>query len=851
MHYLTLGEVIHLDGKRHNFVAAARWRGGHQRVSDADVGSARFSFSLQLRVALGLVLLIAASCKVADKPVAVSPQHLATLFSKLQSGDSAADIQALLAETRNASRTDPNWPVLTYLVGEAYLKRKNIEEARATFRELAAWAASNQSAGPYKDGWGGSGLAAIGLWRWLRIVDAHGGTPEEVEQALRVGAALQGTRLFAGMVRSGLLPALPLIEEDVARLLAHVAWKAKRPEAARLFLDFVSIDSTGELDATDKLIQKNMIDQGLATPERLDLFRFRRQLSLVKTEPRKQRAADRLRALWESQNAPPDVRAEAGYEWANFYRRSKEKKSTVVAALTSAFDLAGETGSLAEKALYRRGMVQNSVNPKQPEAFFADLTLLLARFPNGRLADDALYQVATEHLFGAAPDRDRAFSYFEKLRAFQGMNDWTDSAYLLAALGLVDRGTDADFKAADRLLASYVERYPDGVFRLRSLFWRGRIAERNNDTAGASGFYQQVVDEAPYDYYGLRASMHLEDGASAISMALPRPDSKTWARLREAYRRRGPDVELEGTTPYHDRLRAAEHNGLYTQLLAIGDSLGRRFHNRLDNIPLQELDEQNLIPAAALLLALRQDALAARDSVLTADNQLWLAGFVGRKVGDWPTALEMTFVPADAPHERIRELQNDPRFLATDYPGVDVLGTVKGALTDAAWPIDGSTALSESLMYAVIRRESRYYAGAISAVGALGLFQIMPSTFETTPKCWTLRADGQKPRATSYLFDPIRNTQFWSCWVRKGFEPRTRDDITLMLVKHHAGGGRLSEWMKTWKGRAIERDLELQIDTYRVPATSTFVRQVLSDVAIADAGGFFEAGAEAGRRVNP
>lgn len=797
------------------------------------------------------VLLTTASCKVADKPVAVSPQHLATLFAKLQSGDRAPDIRAVLAETRNAPRTDPNWPALIYLTGEAHLKRKDVEQARATFRDLAVWAASDQSAGPYKDGWGGSGLAAVGLWRWLQILDAHGGTAEEVEQALKVAAALQGTRLFAGMVRSGLLPALPLIEEDVARLLTHVAWKAKRPEATALFLDFVSIDSTGELDTTDELIQKHMLDEGLATPERLDLFRFRRQLSLVKTERRKQRAAEQLRMLWENQNAPSEVRVEAGYEWSNFYRQSKDKKNDVVAVLSSAFELAGGNGSIAERALYLRGMVQNSVNPRQPDAFFADMNRLLERFPNGRMADDALYQVATEHLFGARPDQDRAFSYFEKLRAFEGTNDWLDSAYFLAAVGLVDRGTDADLKAADRLLASYMERFPDGVFRLRCLFWRGRIAERNNDTNAAQRFYQQVVDEAPYDYYGLRASMHLEGGASAISMALPRANSKTWDKLREAYRKRGPDVELGGTTPYHDRLRAAERNGLYAQLLAIVDGLGKRFRNRLDNIPLQELDEHNLIPAAAFQLALRQDALAARDSALTADNQLQLAGFLGRKFGDWPTAIAMTFVRGDAPHRRIIELQNDPRFLATVYPGIDVLDTLKAPLAEAAWQIDGSSALSESLMYAVIRRESSFYSGAISAVGALGLLQIMPLTFEGTRGCWILREEGEKPTATSYLFDPVRNTQFWSCLVKKEFKPKTRDSIALMLVHHHAGTGNLREWKRNWEGRAIEHDLELQIDTFRFPATQVFVRYVLTDVAIVDASGFFEADAGASRGGKP
>jgi hypothetical protein len=136
-------------------------------------------------------------------------------------------------------------------------------------------------------------------------------------------------------------------------------------------------------------------------------------------------------------------------------------------------------------------------------------------------------------------------------------------------------------------------------------------------------------------------------------------------------------------------------------------------------------------------------------------------------------------------------------------------------------------------------------------VGALGLFQIMPLTFESRADCWKQHEDGRKPTATSYLFDPIRNTQFWSCWVRKEFEPKSRDGIAQMIVSHHAGVGNLREWMKGWKGRAIERDLELQIDTYRFPATQLFVRHVLSDVAIVEASGFFEANAGARRRERP
>ena len=196
-------------------------------------------------------------------------------------------------------------------------------------------------------------------------------------------------------------------------------------------------------------------------------------------------------------------------------------------------------------------------------------------------------------------------------------------------------------------------------------------------------------------------------------------------------------------------------------------------------------------------------------------------------------------------------MQSDPRYLATAYPGIDVLGTLKEPLAAAAWPIEGSTALSESLMYSIIRHESGYYPGAISAVGAIGLFQIMPLTFEGMESCWKVRSGDEKPTAASYLFDPGRNTQFWSCWVRKEFAPKTRDDIALTLIKHQAGAGNLREWMKSWKGRAIEGDLELQLDTLRFPATQVFVRNVLTDIAIADAGGFFEAGAGAGQGEKP
>jgi soluble lytic murein transglycosylase-like protein/TolA-binding protein len=800
-----------------------------------------------VRAASVLCLLAAVvSCsRPAETPVAAAPagvpvsaQDLALLFAVASDGDAAPNVDAILGSTRNASRTDPNWPVLTYLAGEARLQRKDVAGARSDFRDLAVWSVLDRGAGPYKDGKGGSGLAVVALWRWLQILAQQGGSAQEVEEALSTAALLQRSRLFGGMVSSGLLPALPLMEEDIARRLAHVAAAAKRPDAMDLFLAFMSLDSTGEFNEADQRLRERIIDEEMATPERLDLYQLRRQVNRVRLEERKRQSAEQLRQLWENQFAPTEVRAEAGYEWSNYYRSSDEKKKDVVATLSSVYELAAGRGSIAERALYLRGMVENRGRARNPAAFFADMDRLLERFPKGRMVDDALYQVATEHLLGAQPDPERAFSYFEKLRAREDSNDYLDSAYVLAAIGMVDRGTDADLKEADRLLAAYVQKFPDGPFRLRSLFWRGRIAERGGDAEAAQRLFQQIIAEAPYDYYGVRARMHLENGVQAVSMNLPAADSRSASELRAAFRKSAPEASLAGGTPYHARLRAAEQNGTYARSREIVDGLGRRFRNRLDNIALADLDEQQLIPAAAVLLALRQDATAARDSDPTPGNQLQLAAFLGRRLVDWPVAIMMADVRADGPHERIGAMQNDPRFLATLYPADDVLRLLKVPLAEAAWPIDGSAALSQSLMYAVIRRESAFYASAISPVGAIGLFQIMPATFEGRKDCWKPQ-EGQKPTPASYLFDPERNTLFWSCWVGKEFKPRKRDQIAMMLVQHHAGRGNLLAWQKGWKGRAIESDLELQIESFRFPATRLFVQRTLTDAAIVDASGLF------------
>ena len=123
----------------------------------------------------------------------------------------------------------------------------------------------------------------------------------------------------------------------------------------------------------------------------------------------------------------------------------------------------------------------------------------------------------------------------------------------------------------------------------------------------------------------------------------------------------------------------------------------------------------------------------------------------------------------------------------------------------------------------------------------------MPPTFKGVAAKCRQGADPNRPEA--FLFDALRSATFWSCWVQHEFRPESRDDLALMLVKHQAGAGNLSNWRDSWKDGPIEKDVELQIETMRFPATRNFVRKVLADITIVEAAGLFDsADAEGGRK---
>ena len=95
-----------------------------------------------------------------------------------------------------------------------------------------------------------------------------------------------------------------------------------------------------------------------------------------------------------------------------------------------------------------------------------------------------------------------------------------------------------------------------------------------------------------------------------------------------------------------------------------------------------------------------------------------------------------------------------------------------------------ANALSENLVYAIMRTESNYLPTAKSPVGAVGLMQIMPATAEALSK-------GGSARLTT----PELNIKLGAKHLRDLMDLYDRN-LTLVIAAYNAGSGNVKRWQK-------------------------------------------------------
>ena len=97
--------------------------------------------------------------------------------------------------------------------------------------------------------------------------------------------------------------------------------------------------------------------------------------------------------------------------------------------------------------------------------------------------------------------------------------------------------------------------------------------------------------------------------------------------------------------------------------------------------------------------------------------------------------------------------------------------------------------LDRYLVAAIIKTESGFRADAVSAVGAEGLMQVMPSTAE-----WIASMRGME-YADGSLFEAETNLDY-GCWLMRYLLDRNNGSVRNALIAYNAGQGRLEGWLK-------------------------------------------------------
>jgi soluble lytic murein transglycosylase len=782
----------------------------------------------------------------------ISDHHLQELFKGVVSPEAAASLD--LGKFPFIDPGDPPlnpqdqalWPLYGFMMAEVYGLRGDAGQAKKWYQGLTTWAAAD----PYKDGWGASGLVSVALWRWCQMAAKNPElSPQEGEQILKATAGLRKTRFMKGMYEpSHYLMALPQLQEETLRSLVLVAFRQnKTREALGYFIEYLTVARNGELNEVELALLKKATDEQRLSMGKVALIIGKRLESLKDYEGAKG---------WLSQaeqTGSLQVQAEASFYLARLGRpRGKCPDEKTLKLLDKTIQYATDP-DLVQDALYLRASLYMREGWCRNETeFIKSLDKLLKDFPEGQRADDALYKLALYNLdlFWTTKDDtylDRALDFFQKIRKVKGQNDYLDSSWFQPAMTFYARGKPEDRQQATKLLQDLIKKRPSGPLRVAASFWLGRMAAESGDTAQSEKYFRQVIQDFPFDYYAIRARMHLHLLNKAATEI--QPDQATRKELQDAYdaaRKQlaaSPPV-ISGESRYHVRLKHALESRLSYRTLSTFIDIKRQSKRlrgkRCENIPLAELDKHFLLAPTVILMSLRQDALAAAASPPEPDNLLEIAGAIRylpkddkKPYADWPLVI-LLIEAQDHPYQVRSKIQRDVRYPAIAYPDEIFARYIKQYSQEFQ--------VAPELLYSIMRDESNFYPLAISPDGALGLVPFSTMTFNALDRRWKLMQIRQIDRSEGpegFLLDPDANIYLGARFFGKELLPRQKEDMVLALLEFYSGYQAVKKWRVKWQQTGKEGDYEFMLETAPHRGTAYFARHVLGTFSIVQSAGIY------------
>ncbi len=369
-------------------------------------------------------------------------------------------------------------------------------------------------------------------------------------------------------------------------------------------------------------------------------------------------------------------------------------------------------------------------------------------------------------------DYDHAIDYFRELQERFPKGARASYAHWKAAWLNFRQGRTED---ARKGFENQIALYPDSPEIPAALYWRGRMAEEENNPGMARAFYQKLIDRYRNYYYA------------------------------EFARQRLKSLHVKGD----DAAQDVVHYTLLDHVAAL--STARK-------ITEAEPPDDNLRVARARLLS--NGALADM-----AVRELQAAA--SQEGGSWAPP-EMARVYQDGGrYDRGIEImkRTTPNYFAVDIP--DLPRPYWEALFPRAYWNDlrkysVANGLDPFLVASLIRQESEFNAGALSRANAVGLMQLLPKTGKTVAKQVKLKGYN-----APQLFTPAVNLELGTRYF-KDMVDKYNGQFEYALAAYNAGSDRVSDWL----GEGHYRDPQEFVESIPFTETREYVQAILRNANV-------------------
>jgi soluble lytic murein transglycosylase len=448
--------------------------------------------------------------------------------------------------------------------------------------------------------------------------------------------------------------------------------------------------------------------------------------------------------------------------WAKLYEQQRDRKEE--AAVLAEMHQSGLNKTYGPRVLFRLGQLSMALDQDDEAVRWFDE--LRTRFPTCNESGEAQFLTGwldyNHQRFPQATEKLFAFAD-ERQRHPRRL-----SALWFAGWSAHLDGSDGPARLAwTRLL----EEYPKTELRPQAHYWLSRRYSANQQTEAARVELEEAAQITPLSYYGFLARSRLSPSGIAEPIrppkTLPPPLSP-----RNAIATLGPDRPLgvdRALALYEVQLAEEAHE----ELSAVQAFLGAARKTR-DRVVIADLLEA----LNAHHLSFQVASVAARNGAdaLSGDPYTWRAFRLA-----YPKAYEAAVRTASGEHD-----------------------------------------VDETLIWAIMRTESRYRPRVRSPAGARGLMQLMPRTARQIGR----QAKGGQAHARQ--FDHPDANVWLGTWYLRSLLERYQNQLIPTIGAYNAGPGAMDRWLKEFASRPPDEFVE------RIPYRETrqYVRRVMETLLI-------------------